>query len=147
MAVTALIEEKARLAEERTQMKKKCKEEKKRLDEELEKMKKKKEDIINEDNSKILAKIDAEYDEEHSQLIEHKKLVAVENRNINVIQRKIEQCPSKIEMTQFHKRLVELFENMNQKSEENRRYINLYNTVQETRRLFQQEQKYINEIN
>jgi hypothetical protein len=32
MAVTAMIEEKARLGEEKTQLKKKCKEEKKRLD-------------------------------------------------------------------------------------------------------------------
>lgn len=74
-------------------------------------------------------------------------MVASENRNINIIQRKIENCPSKVELIQFNKRLVELFENMNLKSEENRKYINLYNTVQETRRLFQQEQKYINEIN
>jgi len=44
-AVTALIEEKARLAEEKGQMKKKCKEEKKRLDAELEKMKQKKSDL------------------------------------------------------------------------------------------------------
>jgi len=45
MAVTALIEEKARLAQEKVQLKKKCKEEKKRLDEDLERMKKRKEDL------------------------------------------------------------------------------------------------------
>ena len=33
------------------------------------------------------------------------------------------------------------------KSEENRKYINLYNTVIETKKLFTQEQKYIKEIN
>ncbi len=36
---------------------------------------------------------------------------------------------------------------MNLKAEENRRYINLYNTVQETKKLFAQEKKYLNEIN
>ena len=36
---------------------------------------------------------------------------------------------------------------MNLKAEENRKYINLYNTVQETKRLFGQEKKYLNEIN
>jgi len=35
---------------------------------------------------------------------------------------------------------------MNLKSEENRKYINLYNTVMETKRLFGQEKKYITEI-
>ena len=42
---------------------------------------------------------------------------------------------------------MELFDNMNLKSEENRKYINLFNTVQEIRKLFGQEQKYIKEIN
>ena len=36
---------------------------------------------------------------------------------------------------------------MNLKAEENRRYINLFNTVQETKKLFSQEKKYLNEIN
>lgn len=55
--------------------------------------------------------------------------MAKENININIMQRKIENCPSNVELTQFHKRLIELFDNMNLKSEENRRYINLFNTV------------------
>jgi hypothetical protein len=83
-----------------------------------------------------LRQIDQEFEEEHGKLLEKRKLVAEQNRSINVVQRKIENCPSKIEITQFHKRLVELFENMNLKAEENRRYINLFNTVQETKKLF-----------
>ena len=68
--------------------------------------------------------------------MDKRKLVAVENRNVNILQRKIENQPSKIEITQFHKRLVELFENLNLKSEENRRYIMLFNTASETKKLF-----------
>ncbi len=83
-----------------------------------------------------MRQIDQEFEEEHGKLLEKRKLVAEQNRSINVVQRKIENCPSKIEITQFHKRLVELFENMNLKAEENRRYINLFNTVQETKKLF-----------
>jgi len=94
-----------------------------------------------------LRQIDQEFEEEHGKLLEKRKLVAEQNRTINVVQRKIENCPSKIEITQFHKRLVELFENMNLKAEENRRYINLFNTVQETKKLFAQEKKYLTEIN
>lgn len=129
MAVTALIEEKARLAEDKQQLKKKCKEEKKRLDVELERMKKRKVDLEQEEHARVLEEIDNEFNAEHSKLIDKRKLVAVENRNINIIQRKIENCPSKIEITQFHKRLVELFDHLNLKAEENRRHINLYNTV------------------
>lgn len=64
-----------------------------------------------------------------------------------MLQRKIENCPSKQEITQFHKRLVELFDNLNLKSEENRRYVNLFNTVMETKRLFRQQYDYLKEIN
>lgn len=94
----------------------------------------------------MLAEIDAEFEAEQEKLLRQRKLVAVENRNINIVQRKIENCPSKVEITQFHKRLVELFDNMNLKAEENRKYINLFNTVQETKRLFDQEKKHLNEI-
>jgi len=147
MAVTALIEEKARLATEKQQLKRKCKEEKKRLDEDLERTKRRKEDLEQDEHAAALREIDAEFDQENAKLIEKRKLVAVENKNISILQRKIEDCPSKIEITQFHKRLVELFENLNLKSEEHRRYINLYNTVQETKKLFMQERKYLTEIN
>jgi len=42
---------------------------------------------------------------------------------------------------------MELFENLNLKAEENRRYVYLFNTVSETKRIFNQEKKYISEIN
>ena len=56
-----------------------------------------------------MRQIDQEFEEEHNKLLEKRKLVAEQNRSINVVQRKIENCPSKIEITQFHKRLVECF--------------------------------------
>lgn len=62
MAVSALIEEKARLGDEKSGLKKKCKEEKKRLDQELERMKKRKEDLEQEEHSKVLGEIDTEFD-------------------------------------------------------------------------------------
>lgn len=41
---------------------------------------------------------------------------------------------------------MELFDNLNLKSEENRRYVSLYNTVMETKKLFTQQQNYMREI-
>mmetsp|Transcript_5041 Transcript_5041/g.3693 ORF Transcript_5041/g.3693 Transcript_5041/m.3693 type:complete len:93 (+) Transcript_5041:1706-1984(+) len=92
-------------------------------------MKKRKEDMEREEHAQILRQIDEEFNLEHNKLLAQRKQVADINREITVLQRKIENCPSKIEITQFHKRLVELFDNLNLKSEENRRYVNLYNTV------------------
>lgn len=73
--------------------------------------------------------------------------MADQNRKITIIQRKIETCPSNVELSQFNKRLVELFDSMNFKSDENRKYFNLFNTVQDTKVLFNQELSYLGEIN
>jgi hypothetical protein len=100
-----------------------------------------------EEHAQVLAEIDEEFDNENAKLIAKRKLVAVENRKVNIVQRKIENCPSKIEITQFHKRLVELFDHLNMKTEEIRRHSNLYNTVQQTQMLFNKEKKYLEEIN
>jgi hypothetical protein len=48
-------------------------------------MKKKREDLEQEEHARILAEIDAEFDAEHAKLMEKRKLVAVENRNINIV--------------------------------------------------------------
>ena len=69
-------------------------------------------------------------------MIEKKKLLADQNRQITVIQRKIESCPSNVEITQFTKRLMELFDSFNFKSEENRKYCNLFNTLVDSKKYF-----------
>jgi chromosome segregation ATPase len=147
IVVTALIDEKARLTDEKAQLRKNCKEEKIKLESELERMKRRREEMQKEEAAEVLRQIDAEYDHEHEKLSQQRKQIADVNRSVTVVQRKIENCPSKIEITQFHKRLVELFDNLNLKSEENRRYVNLFNTVMETRKLFRQQTDYMREIN
>lgn len=91
--------------------------------------------------------IEAEYDKENQKVIEQKKILADHNSQVSVIQRKIEQCPSNVEITQFHKRLIELFDNFNFKSEENRKYFSLYNTVIDTKKMFNMQLNYMTEIN
>ena len=65
--------------------------------------------------------------------MERKKKIAEQNRYITALQRKIENWPSKIELSQYHKRFTELYESINDKFEENRRYISLFNTKEEVR--------------
>ena len=62
VVVSALIEEKARLAEAKVQLKKSCKEEKARLEEQLAKMQERKEKIEEEESAAILRQIEAEYE-------------------------------------------------------------------------------------
>jgi len=131
-----LIEEKARLNEQRVALKKNCKEEKARLEQELEKAKARRAKIEEDEQNAQLLEIEAEFDDKNEKLQAQKKLLADANRAITIIQRKIETCPSNIELSQFNKRLVELFDTLNFKSDENRKYFQMFNTCQDTKTLF-----------
>lgn len=85
MVVTALIEEKTRLAEEKLQLKKNCREEKSKIEGELEKMRKRREDIEKDEHAKILKEIDTEFENEHNKLVEERKLIAEQNRVLLII--------------------------------------------------------------
>lgn len=52
-----------------------------------------------EEAAEILNQIDAEFDQEHQKLLEQRKQIAEVNRQVTVLQRRIENCPSKIEIT------------------------------------------------
>ena len=54
MVVTALIDEKARLNEDKLQLKKNCRDEKAKLDQELEKMRKRREELEKNEHTQIL---------------------------------------------------------------------------------------------
>ena len=109
-------------------------------------MKERREQIEQEEHAAILRQIEAEYEQENNRVIEQKKLLAEQNMKITVVQRKIEQCPSNVEITQFTKRMFELFDSFNFKSEENRKYCNLFNTLLDSKKYFEQQYKYMQEI-
>jgi hypothetical protein len=136
VVVSALIEEKARLADEKKQLKRQCIEEKQRLDADLERAKVRRGQLEDEEHAKILKDIDDEYNAANEAVVDQKKTIATVNREVTILQRKIENCPSNIEITQFHKRLVELFDNLNTRTVEEKKYYALYNTVQEVKKLF-----------
>lgn len=73
MVVTALIDEKARLNDEKVQLRKNCREEKAKLEGELEKMRKRREEMEKEEAAEILRQIDGEFDQEHNKLLEQRK--------------------------------------------------------------------------
>jgi hypothetical protein len=62
MVVTALIDEKVRLNDEKVQLRRNCKEEKVKLEQELERMKRRREEMEKEEAAEVLRQIDAEYD-------------------------------------------------------------------------------------
>lgn len=85
MVVTALIDEKARLNDEKLQLRRNCRDEKIKLEQELERMKKRREEMEKEEAAEILNQIDAEFDSEHQKLLEQRKYIADVNRVSNFI--------------------------------------------------------------
>jgi DNA repair ATPase RecN len=81
---------KDKLKQDIKDFKKKCKEEKIRLDEELERLKKKNEDLEKEEQATMLKAIEDKYNKEYEKLMERKKKIAEQNRQITALQRKIE---------------------------------------------------------
>jgi len=110
-------------------------------------MQQRREQAEQEEAATILRQIEAEYETENGKVIEQKKALAEQNMKVTVIQRKIESCPSNVEITQFTKRLFELFDNFNFKSEENRKYCNLFNTLVDSKKYFNLQLTYMREIN
>ena len=101
--IMAMIDERNRLKKESKTLKAECKDKKKNLDSELEKVKKHNQELAKKEHSEILKKIDDKYGVEYGKLFERRKKIAEQNRTITVLQRKIENCPSKIELQQYHK--------------------------------------------
>ena len=84
MVVTALIDEKVRLNDEKVQLRRNCKDEKVKLEQELDRMKRRREEMEKEEAAEILRQIDAEYDQEHDKLVQQRKQIADVNRVISL---------------------------------------------------------------
>jgi hypothetical protein len=80
-------------------------------------------------------KVEQSYTETNRKYQSVKTILAEQNQKVAVLQRRIENTPSKTELSQYQRRFVELYEQINLKLEENRKYYNNYNNLLETREL------------
>jgi len=99
------------------------------LEKEVAKVNKTLAQISSEEGNEIIQQIDETYGEEYKKLLEKKAEIAEKNKIISKLQRKIEQCPSKTELNQYISRFTELYEQVNRRNEEYKKYINIYNTL------------------
>jgi hypothetical protein len=103
--------------------------EKERLEGELGKVATTLKQMSSTEGSELIQQIDESYEEEYNKLLAKKAEIAEKNKQISKLQRKIEQCPSKTELTQYIGRFTELYEQVNRRNDEYKKYINLYNTL------------------
>lgn len=123
------VEKVEKLRKDQIQVKEQVKSEKDKLDTELNKITTTLSQMSGKEGNEVIQQINENYEEEYKKLLEKKAEIAEKNKVISKLQRKIEQCPSKTELTQYIGRFTELYEQVNRRNEEYKKYINLYNTL------------------
>lgn len=63
-----------------------------------------------------------------------------------MVQRKIDEIPSRTELQQYQRQFVELYEQVSSKFTETRKYYNSYNTLNDTKQFLQKEVSILNSI-
>ena len=112
---------------------------KEKCNKEIEELNKKSDLEVESDVQEWFGKIDKSYDEILKKYQRARGILAEKNREVAVLQRKLESKPSQTELTQFQRRFVELYEQINLKVEENRRFYSNYNALIEVRNLLESE--------
>mmetsp|Transcript_43286 Transcript_43286/g.49771 ORF Transcript_43286/g.49771 Transcript_43286/m.49771 type:complete len:653 (+) Transcript_43286:32-1990(+) len=110
--------------------------------EELERREKELIDLYEQDfkeNKSWYEEIDRSHTKQSTKLHDGRVALAQLNQEVAVLQRKIENIPSRIELSQYQKRFFELYEAINTKLEENRKCYNSYNTLSEKKRVLAQQ--------
>jgi len=76
-----------------------------------------------------------------------KQLLVKRNRDIALIERKIDDIPERSELTQYQRQFVELYEQVASKFTETRQYFTFYNTLEDTKAYLSKEVAILNSIN
>jgi hypothetical protein len=121
-----------------TKFKKDCLEEKKLYDTQLEILEKKVSKLADSENTQVFEEIDRNYQNEYEKLLLKKKDLFEQNKIINLLTRKIQVCPSKLELIQYQRRFQELYDQINQISEKSKKILNDLNSKEEIKRLLGQ---------
>lgn len=132
------IKQRDEIKESITKFKKECLEEKNILEGQIENLEKKTEKMNDEDNSQVFEEIDRNYNMEYERLLDKKKDLFEQNKIINLLTRKIQIFPSKLELIQYQKRFQELYDQINALLEKLKNLLNQVNSKEEVKKLLNQ---------
>uniref|UniRef100_A0A8V0ZML3 Coiled-coil domain-containing protein 93 n=1 Tax=Gallus gallus TaxID=9031 RepID=A0A8V0ZML3_CHICK len=104
-----------------------CREEMERLQQDIENLKAEAAENGEEEEPNKL--IDQQYQTEKEKLQKIRLLLARRNREIAILQRKIDEVPSRAELTQYQKRFIELYSQVSATHKETKQFFTLYNTL------------------
>ncbi|KAJ8013047.1 hypothetical protein DPEC_G00049250 [Dallia pectoralis] len=122
-----------------------CREEMVRLQQNIEDLKMESGDE-REDEKERSQLIDKQYDTDREKLQKIRILMARRNREIAILQRKIDEVPSRAELTQYQKRFIELYGQVSATHKETKQFFTLYNTLDDKKVYLEKEVNLLNSI-
>ncbi|XP_035770537.1 coiled-coil domain-containing protein 93 [Neolamprologus brichardi] len=90
--------------------------------------------------------IDKQYNTGREKLQKIRLLMARRNREIAIMQRKIDEVPSRAELTQYQKRFIELYSQVSATHKETKQFFTLYNTLDDKKVYLEKEVNLLNSI-
>ncbi|KAM3606993.1 uncharacterized protein V6R79_000301 [Siganus canaliculatus] len=90
--------------------------------------------------------IDKQHNADREKLQKIRLLMARRNREIAVLQRKIDEVPSRAELTQYQKRFIELYSQVSATHKETKQFFTLYNTLDDKKVYLEKEVNLLNSI-
>uniref|UniRef100_A0A8C8D3I7 Coiled-coil domain-containing protein 93 n=1 Tax=Oncorhynchus tshawytscha TaxID=74940 RepID=A0A8C8D3I7_ONCTS len=90
--------------------------------------------------------IEKQYNTDKEKLQKIRLLMARRNREIAVLQRKIDEVPSRAELTQYQKRFIELYGQVSATHKETKQFFTLYNTLDDKKVYLEKEVNLLNSI-
>lgn len=128
------------LKENISKFKKECLAEKKIYDAQMENYQKKIDKLNDSENIAVFNEIDTNYNAELQKNTAKKKDLFNQNKVINMLTRKIQLYPSKLEIIQYQKRFQELYDQINKVSEKSSKILGENNSRSQVIALLQQKQ-------
>lgn len=132
------IKQREDLKQSIAKFKKDCLEEKTNYDNQIEILEKKIAKMSDADNTQVFEEIDKSYQSEYQKMLIKKKDLFDQNKIINLLTRKIQVFPSKLELIQYQKRFQELYDQINHISEKSKNIMNDLNSKEEVLKLLNQ---------
>ncbi|KAM8934070.1 coiled-coil domain-containing protein 93 [Pelodytes ibericus] len=121
-----------------------CREEMSRLQQNIENLKS--EAAENGEEKERALALEQQHKTEREKLQKIRLLLARRNREIAILQRKIDEVPSRAELTQYQKRFIELYGQVSATHKETKQFFTLYNTLDDKKVYLEKEVNLLNSI-
>ncbi|KAM4608454.1 coiled-coil domain-containing protein 93 [Polymixia lowei] len=141
----ALVAMNENLKQQEQQFRTHCREEMARLQQNIEDLKMASGDDTEEEKERNQL-IDKQYNTDREKLQKIRLLMARRNREIAILQRKIDEVPSRAELTQYQKRFIELYGQVSATHKETKQFFTLYNTLDDKKVYLEKEVNLLNSI-